>query len=75
MEKQQKTYKEISVRLSADFSKETLQARTEWQDFFLSDKWEEPTTILTLPSEDLIQIQWRNQKLSSAPPNQLYDKC
>ena len=30
-EKQQKTYKEISVRLSADFSTETPQARREWQ--------------------------------------------
>ena len=26
------TYKEIPIRLSADFSTETLQARGEWQD-------------------------------------------
>ena len=26
------TYKETSIRLSADFSTETLQARREWQD-------------------------------------------
>ena len=31
-EKQQVTYKEIPIRLLADFSAETLQARREWQD-------------------------------------------
>ena len=31
-EKQQITYKGIPIRLSADFSVETLQARREWQD-------------------------------------------
>ena len=28
------TYKGISLRLSADFSAETLQARREWQNMF-----------------------------------------
>ena len=31
-EKQQITYKGISIRITADFSIETLQARREWQD-------------------------------------------
>ena len=31
-EKQQISYKGIPIRLSADFSVETLQARREWQD-------------------------------------------
>ena len=31
-EKQQITYRGIPIRLSADFSAETLQARREWQD-------------------------------------------
>ena len=31
-EKRQITYKGISIRLTADFSAETLQARREWQD-------------------------------------------
>ena len=31
-EKQQKTYKGISIRLTAKLSAETLQARREWQD-------------------------------------------
>ena len=33
-EKQQITYKGLPIRLTADFSAETLQARREWQDIF-----------------------------------------
>ena len=33
-EKQNVTYKGTSIRLSADFSSETLQARREWQEIF-----------------------------------------
>ena len=33
-EKQQITYKGIPIRLSADFSTETLQASREWHDIF-----------------------------------------
>ena len=33
-EKQQITYKGIPIRLRADLSAETLQARREWQDIF-----------------------------------------
>ena len=33
-EKQQVTYMGTSIRLSADFSAETLQARREWDDIF-----------------------------------------
>ena len=31
-EKQRVTYKGVPIRLSADFSKETLQARRDWQE-------------------------------------------
>ena len=34
MEKEQIAYKGIPIRLTADFSAETLQARREWQDIF-----------------------------------------
>ena len=34
MEKQQVTYKENTICLTADLSAETLQARREWQDIF-----------------------------------------
>ena len=33
-EKQLVTYRGIPIRLSADFSKETLEARREWQEIF-----------------------------------------
>ena len=33
-EKQQISYKGIPIRLTADLSAETLQARREWQDIF-----------------------------------------
>ena len=33
-EKQQITYKGFAIRLSSDFSAETLQARREWHDIF-----------------------------------------
>ena len=53
-EKQQKTYKGIPIRLKADLSAETLQARGEWQDIFkvMKGKNLQPR----LPSKDLIQI-------------------
>ena len=37
-EKQQITYKGIPIRLTADLSAETLQARREWQDIFKAMK-------------------------------------
>ena len=55
-EKQQITYKEIPIRLTADFSAETLQARREWQDILKVMEGKKPTTKITLPSKDLIQI-------------------
>ena len=33
-EKQLVTYRGVPIRLSADFSKETLQARRDWQGIF-----------------------------------------
>ena len=33
-EKQMVTYKGVPIRLSADFSKETLQSRIDWQEVF-----------------------------------------
>ena len=37
-EKQNVTYKGTPIRLSADFSTETLQARMEWQEIFIALK-------------------------------------
>ena len=33
-EKETVTYKGVPIRLSADFSEETLQARRDWQEIF-----------------------------------------
>ena len=53
-EKQKITYKGIPIRLSADFSTETLQARQEWQNIFKVMK--KYAIKITVPSKDLIQI-------------------
>ena len=46
-EKQRVNYKGTPIRLSADFSPETLQARREWQDTFkfLKEKNLQPRTL------------------------------
>ena len=62
-EKKQITYKGIPIKLSADFSAETQQARRDWQDIFKAMKGKKPTAHITLPSKAVIQIQRRNQKL------------
>ena len=62
-EKKPVTYKGTPIRLSADFSAETLQARREWHDI-LSDERKKAPTKNTLPSKALTQILRRNQKLS-----------
>ena len=49
-EKQTKTYKGIPIRLSADFSAETLHARREWQDILKVMKEQNPQPRLLYPS-------------------------
>ena len=53
-ENHQITYNGIPIRLTADLSAETLQARREWQDIFkvMKGKNLQPR----LPIKDLIQI-------------------
>ena len=53
-EKQQVTYKENPICLTADLSAEILQARREWQNIFKVLK-EKSTTKITVPRKDLIQ--------------------
>ena len=52
-EKETVTYKGVPVRLSADFSKETLQARRDWKEV-LSHERQGPTTWITLSSKAII---------------------
>ena len=54
-EKQQITYKGIPIKITADLSIETLQARRNGRTY-LSDEREKPTTQITIPSKDFIQI-------------------
>ena len=60
-EKQQMTYKGISIMLAADFSAETLQASREWHNMFKVMKGKNLQS--RIPSKALNQIRWRNQKL------------
>ena len=53
-EKQQITHKGIPIRITADLSIESLQARREWQDILKVMK--EKNLQPTVPSKDLIQI-------------------
>ena len=56
-EKQIVTYKGVSIRLSADFSKETLQARWDWQEVFkvMKSKYLQPR--LLYPAKLLFRIE------------------
>ena len=53
-EKQLVTYRGVPIRLSADFSKETLQGRRDWQELFkvMKSKYLKPR--YTVPSKSII---------------------
>ena len=50
-EKEIVTYKGVPIRLSADFSKETLQARRDWQEVFKVMKSKDLQPRLLYPAE------------------------
>ena len=50
-EKQKATYKEVPVRLSADFSKEMMQARRDWQEIFKLMKSKDLKSRLLSPAK------------------------
>ena len=50
-EKQRVTCKGVPVRLSADFSKETLQARMDWQEVFKVMKSKDLQPTLLYPAK------------------------
>ena len=50
-EKQRGTYKGVPIRLSADFSKETLQARRDWQEVFQVMKGKDLHARLLYPAK------------------------
>ena len=51
------TYKRIPIRLSADFSKETLQARREWQEIFKVKKSRDLQPRLLYPAKTSFRIK------------------
>ena len=56
-EKQLVTYRGVPIRLSVDFSKETLQARRDWQDIFKVMKSRELQPTLLYPAELSFRIE------------------
>ena len=50
-EKQVVTYRGVPISLSADFSKETLEARRDWQEIFKVRKSRDPQTRLLYPAK------------------------
>ena len=81
-EKQQITYNGIPIRLTADLSAETLQARREWQDIFkvLKGKNLQPIILyavrISFRCDREIKTFIDKRKLKEfSTPNQLYNKC
>ena len=46
----------MPITITADLSIETLQVIREWQDILKVVKEKKPTTQISVPSKDLIQI-------------------
>ena len=79
-EKQKVAYKGIPIRLSADFSAETWQARREWYNTFKGMKgktYNQEYSTQQGSSSDLTEkskhFTDKPKLRESAPPNQLYN--
>ena len=55
-EKERVTYKGVPTRLSADFSKETFQARRDWQEVFKVMKSKEDYSI-----QQRYHVEWKDR--------------
>ena len=53
------TYKEVPIRLSADFSKETLQARRDWKEVFEVMKGKDLHPRLLYPAK--YNLEWKGR--------------
>ena len=81
-EKQETTHKEIPIRITADLSTETLQARREWQDILKVMKENNLQPRLLYPARISIKCEGEikgftdKQKLREfSTTNQLSNKC
>ena len=63
-EKKQITYKEILIRLSADYSAEPLQARREWQDIFKIMKGKNLQPRLLYPARISFRFKGENKSFT-----------
>ena len=63
-EKDTVTYKGVPIRLSADFSKETLQARKGWKEVFQVMKGkdlEQPRAIQDCSIQQSYHLEWKGR--------------
>ena len=84
-EKLQIAHKGITIRITADLSVETLQARREWQDILKVMKENNLYPRLLYPAvqqgsysnmkEKSKALQTSKSSENSTPPNQLSNKC
>ena len=82
-EKQRVTYRGVPIRLSADFSKETLQARRDWQEIFKVMKNKDLQPRLLYPAKLSFrkegQVKCFSDKVkicrSSSSPKHYHMKC
>ena len=56
-EKQKVTFKGVAIRLSADFSKEVLQARRDWQEVFKRMKIKDLQPRLLYPAKLSFRVE------------------
>ena len=62
-EKERVTYKGVPVRLSADFSKESLQARRDWEEVFKMKKSKDLQPRLFYPAKLSFELNGRGDKV------------
>ena len=81
-EKEKITYKGVPIRLSADFSKETLQARRGWKEVFKVMKGKNLHPRLLYPAKLSFRMEGqikcfsiRSSSRSSSSPSHYYMKC
>ena len=63
-EKDTVTYKGVPIRLSADFSKETLQARRDWQEVFQAMKGKDLHPKLHYPAKLSFRMEGKIKSFS-----------
>ena len=71
---------EIPIRITADLSRGTLQARREWQDILKVMKEKNLQPRLLYPARISFKCEgeiksFTDKQKTSAPPNQLSNKC